>query len=299
MTYQARNAVVVLVGLALIAGLFLIAKRTTTHNSPVQNTVTWKKYQSDNFSFLYPAEWGSPSEGGIMIGMINLPDDKSLESQVPVILRSYPKTLETSNLVQTKIADTDTTLGYFAVYDLQESEGSNPPQLVRNAEANFESKNEIPFNQGIDDHHHYKTLITLSTNSLSKYWNETLFKYITSTFTFDGSNFISGDAANLVYSPFPPRGNLPPGITKVEGSIKGGYFFEATARGMLLDADKNILKKFQLKATTDWMTSEPVTFTASIDATGLSGSGYIRLANDNPSGDPARDKYIDIPVRFE
>lgn len=107
-----------------------------------------------------------------------------------------------------------------------------------------------------------------------------------------------GDTANLVSFSIAPGAKLSGEITAT-GSLKGAYFFEATARGMLLDAGKNTLKSFQVKATSDWMTVDPVTFSATFDTTGISGSGYIRLANDNAMGDPSNDKFIDIPVVFQ
>ncbi len=90
------------------------------------------------------------------------------------------------------------------------------------------------------------------------------------------------------------------GVTQASGLLKGGYFFEGNARGMLLDGNKNIQKTFPITASGDWMTADAVAFDMTFDATGMpSGSGYIRIANDNPSGDSSKDKYIDIPVVFQ
>ena len=90
------------------------------------------------------------------------------------------------------------------------------------------------------------------------------------------------------------------GVVEASGILKGGYFFEGNARGMILDSNKNVLKTFPVTATADWMTADGVPFTMTVDATGISaGNGYIRIANDNPSGDPTKDKFIDIPVVFE
>jgi hypothetical protein len=88
------------------------------------------------------------------------------------------------------------------------------------------------------------------------------------------------------------------GPMNVTGVIKGGYFFEANILINILDANKNVLKKGYGTATTDWMTSGPVTFTALIDFTGLnSGPGYIEIQNDDPSdGEGGPAKKILIPV---
>jgi hypothetical protein len=90
------------------------------------------------------------------------------------------------------------------------------------------------------------------------------------------------------------------GVTQASGLLKGGYFFEGNARGMLLDGNKQVQKTFSITATGDWMTTDAVPFDMTIDASGmLPGSGYIRIANDNPSGDSSKDKYVDIPVVFQ
>lgn len=87
------------------------------------------------------------------------------------------------------------------------------------------------------------------------------------------------------------------GILSYRGSIKGGYFFEGNIRIIILDADKNVLKESNGIAKSEWMTEGPVDFEGNIDFTGMSStSGYFRIANDNPSGDPENDKFIDIPI---
>ncbi len=110
---------------------------------------------------------------------------------------------------------------------------------------------------------------------------------------------IEGDTASLVAISIEP-GEVLSGARVVTGTLTGAYFFEANARGALLDANKNVLKEFPITATTDWMTAGPVAFTFTADASGVpAGAGYLRIANDNPSGDPALDKHIDIPVVFQ
>jgi hypothetical protein len=109
---------------------------------------------------------------------------------------------------------------------------------------------------------------------------------------------ISGDTADFVSFSILP-GSSVSGIVNATGSVKGSYFFEANMVVKILDADKNELKSGHGTATSDWMTEGPVVFGTTLDFTGITqGSGFIRLQNDNPSGDPARDKYIDIPVVF-
>ncbi len=87
------------------------------------------------------------------------------------------------------------------------------------------------------------------------------------------------------------------GATSYNGVIKGAYFFEANIVINILDANKNILKKSNTMATTDWMTVGPVSFAGSIDFTDLpKGSAYFEIHNDNPSGLPQNDKSILVPI---
>jgi hypothetical protein len=110
---------------------------------------------------------------------------------------------------------------------------------------------------------------------------------------------ISGDTANLVRISIQPGDAVTNGQT-ITGAVKGSYFFEANAVGKLLNANKNTLKQFPITATGNWQTADAVNFSFVLDTNGLpKGTGFIRIQNDNPSGDPARDKYIDIPVVFQ
>lgn len=110
---------------------------------------------------------------------------------------------------------------------------------------------------------------------------------------------ITGDTANLVEFSIAPGQKVSSTMTAT-GTLTGAYFFEANIRVNILDANKLALKQTYGTATTDWMTSGPVSFTTNLDFTGIpAGNGFVRLMNDNPSGDPAMDKYIDIPVVFQ
>lgn len=87
------------------------------------------------------------------------------------------------------------------------------------------------------------------------------------------------------------------GKMTVTGSVKNNYFFEGNIPVHVLDAAKNHVLETHGTSTTDWMTSGPVSFSAVIDFTTLpKGPGYIELHNDNPSGDPTKEKTIDIPI---
>ncbi len=110
---------------------------------------------------------------------------------------------------------------------------------------------------------------------------------------------MTGNVSDLVDVSIEPGQSLS-GVTTITGSLKGAYFFEATATGKVLDENKNTLKTFPLTSTSDWMTTDAVSFTGTVDLTGIRATqGYIRLGNENPSGDPSGDKYVDIPVVFQ
>lgn len=90
------------------------------------------------------------------------------------------------------------------------------------------------------------------------------------------------------------------GILSYRGIIKGGYFFEGNILVSVTYADKKIVVQNPVKATTDWMTSGPVSFEGSFNFTGLNkGPAYIQIHNDNASGLLENDKFILIPIIIE
>jgi len=94
-----------------------------------------------------------------------------------------------------------------------------------------------------------------------------------------------------------PVGSTVSGTQTATGTVTGGYFFEGNIIIRILDGSKNILRTTHGTATTDWMTSGPVSFTTNLDFTGITtGPGYIEIHNDNASGLPANDKSILVPI---
>ncbi len=85
----------------------------------------------------------------------------------------------------------------------------------------------------------------------------------------------------------------------VSGQALGTWYFEASFPVRLLDANGNELASTPAQAQSDWMTTDMVPFTATLTfSTPVTPTGTLILKNDNPSGDPQRDKQISIPVRF-
>ncbi len=107
---------------------------------------------------------------------------------------------------------------------------------------------------------------------------------------------VSGDVADFVSLSIAP-GSIITDVVTITGEIKGVYFFEGKAQGLLLDENKKVLDTFSLDATSNWLTADAVSFKTTVDTTSaLPGPGYLRFKNDNPSGDPEKDKYIDVPI---
>jgi len=110
---------------------------------------------------------------------------------------------------------------------------------------------------------------------------------------------ILGNEDDLVSFSFLP-GTKVSGFMSYGGSIKGGYFFEGNIQINILDVNKNLLKAGFATATSEWMTADPVIFSGSIDLTGLPvGPAYFEIHNDNASGLPENDKFIQIPIVIE
>ena len=84
------------------------------------------------------------------------------------------------------------------------------------------------------------------------------------------------------------------------GKARGSWYFEASFPIELKDASGAVIAQGHGQAQGDWMTTDFVPFTATLTfvqpAPGTVGT--LILKNDNPSGDPANQKELDIPVQF-
>lgn len=85
----------------------------------------------------------------------------------------------------------------------------------------------------------------------------------------------------------------------IDGQARGNFYFEAVFPVKLLDANGTVIAQGQAQAQGSWMTTDYVPFTATLTFTKpATDTGTLVLKNDNPSGDPSKDKELDIPVRF-
>jgi hypothetical protein len=85
------------------------------------------------------------------------------------------------------------------------------------------------------------------------------------------------------------------------GQARGTWYFEASFPVELQDASGKTIAQAPAKALSDWMTSDFVQFSLSLPYPAqMPGSkGTLILKKDNPSGDPARDQSVSIPVTFK
>lgn len=88
---------------------------------------------------------------------------------------------------------------------------------------------------------------------------------------------------------------------KIKGEAQGFWFFEAVFPIKLLDEAGHELARGTARAQGDWMTEDFVPFTAELKfKQPLSGStGKLILSKDNPSGLPANEGRLAIPVKFK
>jgi hypothetical protein len=95
-----------------------------------------------------------------------------------------------------------------------------------------------------------------------------------------------------------PRSEVS-GKIEALGEIQGNYFFEGNVGITIIDASGKELRRTYGIATSDWMTTGPVTFMTSLDFTDLpAGPSYIKIIQEDPSGGESGKvpKQILIPV---
>ena len=97
-----------------------------------------------------------------------------------------------------------------------------------------------------------------------------------------------------------PRANqLVSSPLTVTGEARGIWYFEASFPVRLLDGNGQELVVAPAQAQGEWMTENFVPFAVTLNFPPPSTpTGKLILQKDNPSGDPARDEQIEIPVRF-
>ncbi len=119
--------------------------------------------------------------------------------------------------------------------------------------------------------------------------------------TLNGFTTGVGQQDDLILVAAPSDNQVLTSPVSIHGVARGNWFSEAVFPIKLVDADGNVLATGQGQATGDWMTTDFVPFTATLtyDTAPTTSCGTLILSNDNPSGDPAKDKSLEIPVNIE
>jgi hypothetical protein len=88
----------------------------------------------------------------------------------------------------------------------------------------------------------------------------------------------------------------------IKGKARGTWYFEGSFPIVVMTKDNVIIGKGVATANGDSMTTEYVSFTASINYTLPANTktipGFLILKKDNPSGEPRFDNQLAIPVTF-
>lgn len=97
----------------------------------------------------------------------------------------------------------------------------------------------------------------------------------------------------------PASGEKVTSPTGVIGTIPGNWSFEASFPAQLKDNSGAVISQSVAHVLGNWMTDQQTPFSVQFTYTSVpSGSGTIVLQKDNPSGLPANDDSIVIPVRY-
>lgn len=84
----------------------------------------------------------------------------------------------------------------------------------------------------------------------------------------------------------------------VAGLVPGNWSFEASFPVQLKNSGESIITQQAAKVSGDWTTNEMQPFTVSLGYSVPSGHGTLVLYKDNPSGLPANDDSVSIPVEY-
>jgi hypothetical protein len=105
-------------------------------------------------------------------------------------------------------------------------------------------------------------------------------------------------SAIRVVTPVPNTGISSP--VTIAGEARGNWFFEATFPIVIEDANGLAIGQGFAEAQGDWMTNLMVPFAATVFFTLPLGveQGNIVFKRDNPSGLPANEESVKIPIRF-
>jgi Immunoglobulin-like domain of bacterial spore germination. len=102
---------------------------------------------------------------------------------------------------------------------------------------------------------------------------------------------------SIIYVTTPKKNAGVSSPIELVGKARGPWYFEASAPVKLLDKDGNLLAQSYVTAEGEWMTEEFVDFKGVLSyESDYKGEASLLFMNDNPSGDPSRDKSFIVPV---
>ncbi len=118
------------------------------------------------------------------------------------------------------------------------------------------------------------------------------------SFTQDVGNELSKMDLITIDAPRPTAKISSP--LTVTGKARGTWYFEASFPVELQDAQGNVIVQTHAEAQSDWMTEDfvPYKLTLTFPTQPAGSHGKLILRKDNPSGDPAKDDSLVVPVVF-
>lgn len=112
--------------------------------------------------------------------------------------------------------------------------------------------------------------------------------------TYDNA---TGDLIHITL-PFP--GATTGSDFMVRGLARGLWYFEASFPVEVVTGDGTVVAQAVAQAQGDWMTTNFVPFTATMTLPKtFTGSAYLVLKKDNPSGLPEKEAYASFPISVE
>lgn len=85
----------------------------------------------------------------------------------------------------------------------------------------------------------------------------------------------------------------------VKGEARGNWYFEASFPVQLLDENGSLIIMLPAQAEGEWMTTEFVPFSVTLNFETDAKAGTLVLMKDNPSGLPENAAEVRVPVKFE
>jgi hypothetical protein len=105
--------------------------------------------------------------------------------------------------------------------------------------------------------------------------------------------------ANSIVVDTPHGGMAVSNPFTVSGKARGNWYFEASFPLQVVDTDGTIILTMPVQAQRDWMTTEFVPFSGSVDVGNFKGPATVVFMKDNPSGLSENDASLSIPIYIQ